>query len=124
VTVPEGVLSRRKFENRRVRHDLDDEEICRRYLAGESTVELALAMSAAPLTISRRLRICGVPMRPRKTPGLRHRMETDLMVAAYEAGLSIRTIGERHGLCGQAVRQRLIKRGVRMRPRGYHAPKA
>ena len=45
----------------------------------------------------------------------------DAIALLYRQGLSLRQIGERHGLSGEGVRKTLVKAGIRRRQRGRQA---
>ena len=58
--------------------------------------------------------------RPWKAVTYRSESEIDAMVAAYEAGSSLRDLVAQFGLSRTRAKHHLHKRGVKLRPRGTH----
>lgn len=97
------------------------------YVEGRGTVEaIAAAHGVSPSTVSRRLRLAGVPVRPRGTPVGAHRIAIDdaELVRAYVVeGLSLEQLADRFACHWQTAKRRLVVAGVQIRPRGC-PPKA
>ena len=106
-----------EHSTRRVRRRLQPgiiQEIVRKYEAGAMTPALCAEFGLSKTSVLRLLREQGVD--------LRRRPLTDEQVAVaaemYASGLPIATIAAHFDTSYNNVRQRLIKAGVRMRPRG------
>lgn len=100
------------------RRTYNREEVLRRYAAGESGTKLAAEYGIAPATLHTLACKAGVPHGNRHTG---YSVTVEEVVAAYNAGGSLRSVAKDLGISCDAVRRRLQKAGVKRRRPG--APK-
>ncbi|WP_308170254.1 GntR family transcriptional regulator, partial [Acrocarpospora catenulata] len=96
--------------------EISDEELVRRYQAGESYIAIAESVDTNPQRIRSRLVAAGVEIRSagrRRVPVV---ADPDV-VRRYEAGESMRAIAGSLGVDKLTVRSRLVSAGVRIRRR-------
>lgn len=86
--------------------------IIEEYKAGESMARLGLKHKVSRHTISELLKRSGVEARQ---PKVMREAEVTKAVNLYEAGYSLKEIGELLGFDAETIRQKLIKRGVQTR---------
>lgn len=142
-TISKGATSCRPCEGRRrkaagivpVRFvgpiDARIEEVKRRYLAGESTQQIADDVGATPSGVRQALRRQGVTLRSRGearrgTEGRRALTDEQATEAArlYESGLSMDAVAVHFGISQHAVSNTLRRLAVKRRPRGGNQGRA
>jgi hypothetical protein len=83
------------------------------YKAGAGILDLAKTYGIHRTTVTGQLRRMGIPPRVRG----RDAMDLEQAAVLYQAGASLKSVGERYGCDAETVRQALIGAGVQMRPR-------
>ena len=87
------------------------------YEAGATGVQIAAAYDVSLGVVYRRLRLAGACMRKPGPPrGLRNLERARAMAEMYEAGATLKEVGERHGVSSQRVHQVMQRLGVSRRP--------
>lgn len=96
---------------------LDDDEVARRYLAGETTLELGEALGVTPSAITRSLQRSGTPARHYAGNRLTH-IDAHAVARLYLAGHSLDAVAEIIGTSRQVVITRLDELGIKRRRGG------
>lgn len=94
--------------------------MCREYEAGMSTTELGAKYGRHPNTINHLLHRNGVQMRPARSAMRVPDERVQAMREMYEAGASLREVGDKYGCSDNAVRMLFERRGIKRRPKGYN----
>ncbi|WP_133903149.1 helix-turn-helix domain-containing protein [Actinophytocola oryzae] len=85
------------------------------YQAGATVFQLAEQFGINRITVGRHLKTRGIDTR---LPAITED-ELEQVISHYRDGRSITTIAKQYGVSNNAVRDRLIAAGVKMRPRGW-----
>ena len=97
------------------RHDLDTEEMVRLFKEGISSKQIAKQMGCWDSSVRYRLKTVGIEF-PEKRFVPDPTLDTNEMIELYKEGLTLKQIGERLNCTGAAVRYRLIRTGMKLRP--------
>ena len=89
-----------------------------RYQAGETIDELAAAFDVSITPVRRALVEAGVPFRRRSWRPVPLELESEELVARYDAGESAASLARAAGVSVHTVHRRLREAGVTLRPKG------
>lgn len=115
---PENLLAVTTTEHGAHHRVLDDAEVARRYLSGESTITIARALGVNTATVTRSLQRSGTPTRPPADTARRTDIDSAYIGRLYLSGRGIETIAAELGCSTTMVCGRLKELGIKLRPPG------
>jgi DNA-binding CsgD family transcriptional regulator len=112
-------LRRVRVPPRRPRPDrVRDTEIVKRYRAGQTIGQVAVATGVSETSVRNALSRSGVKRRPRGPEAGSRRDYDDEVIRRYQAGASMQDVAAAMGLGFKAVRGALLRHGIERRSRG------
>ena len=111
--------SKRKIQNKRIRNDLDDEEIKKLYIEEKlSTIQIGKKLGTSDITISKRLKKQGIKIQDKR---IRDDLDDEEIKKLYiEEKLSTIQIGKKLEVNYKTISRRLKKQGIKVQDKRIH----